>query len=126
MKNEERRKRKEDRETDLDVTSQRLVEHPGVGSLRFFDHRIALRECVEGMGLVATVDIPRGTVAWMSDPEGEIVRRELSLDRLSGCIKREFQAPKGEETHGEEGIGGEGGSVSLVRNSRASGNFASI
>ena len=94
---------------DLDVTSRRFVEHPGVGLLRFFDHRIALRECAEGMGLVATVDIARGTVVSMSDPEGSIVPRRLSLDRLSGCIKRGFHAPEGEEDHGEEGLGGEGG-----------------
>jgi len=68
---------------DLNVTSRRLVERPGVGSLRFFDHRIALRECAEGMGLVTTVDIPWGTVVWMSDPEGEIVRRQLSLDDVA-------------------------------------------
>jgi hypothetical protein len=71
---------------DLDLTGRRPVEHPGVGPLRFFDHRIALTERADGTGLVATADIPRGTVVWMSDPEGEVT---------SWLTREQLEAPDG-------------------------------
>jgi len=53
-----------------------------------------------------------------------VVRRQSSLDRSDGGTKRGFPAPKGEKTHGEEGLGREGGSGDPAQDATAASAIA--